>query len=137
MTALTILSEYPVMNILLPMAGVTSHRCLLFVQFCLVATFAFDPTMFSKKRKFGIATMIECDLIPKHVGMTIFAFRAERAGMFIVFLMTAVAVERRRLVPLIRMTISTTHDSMLAADRKFCLVMIEPVDILPFHFCMA
>ena len=69
--------------------------------------------------------------------MTGFTSPSESALVQIVLLMTRVAVGRSRTISLVTVTAFATREDMSPSQTEFRLVMIEPVEVHPFLFCVT
>jgi hypothetical protein len=133
------LTKHPVMDVFPSVAGVTGCRRLVFVEveMAFVTALARKAFVFVSQRVFGLTVVIEDDLFPTLVGMTGFTSLTESPFVGIILLMTGVAIDRSRAIPLVTVTVFATCEDMSPSQTELRLVMIETVEVHPFLFRVA
>ena len=94
MTALTLLVEVPLVDVVLLVAGVAVARSVVFVQLPRVAGFALCRPMLPSQRILRITIVLEEERFPIPFGVTAFTLFGKSSLMDVVFFMTGVAVDR-------------------------------------------
>jgi len=100
-----------------------------------MAFLALDRFMLPEQREPRLI-MVERRFLPRALVVALFAVRAFLSLMLVVFSVAGVAVERRVLVPVIRMAVLAGCFCMLASQGISSLVVVEP-DVLPILLAVA
>jgi len=134
MARLAFVPVRPFMLVVLLMTGVAIHRGV-FKGRCQMAFLAFHLGMFPDERKPRLV-MVERCFLPQPVIVTVLAFRALLPSMFVVFLMTGIAIHRGVFISIVRMAALAWGFNMFVSKPVAGLVVVE-TDLLPIPLRMA
>lgn len=101
-----------------------------------MATGALDLVMLPAQWILGFFGVIKSDFLPLAVHVAAFALAAEAALVFVILLVTGVALRGRILEFLINMALRTLHIEVLAHQFEVCFIVIEAGGF-PVFFFMA
>ena len=135
--ALALGAELPEVDVVLAMAGCAVRRQLHFRRWLAVAVDALQASVLARKRKIGLAAMVELPVAPGVRGMAGSAVLAESAFVHIAALVTAEAILRCTLERLRAMTLRAGHEHMHAEQRIVGEIMVEADVLAPRIGAMA